>query len=805
MMQQTTFKCVLLMSCALTIPGLALAQTAPTQASPPEVNPPAATQPETDEIVVTAQRRAQSVNSVGMAINVVSGADLANRRIDTVRDLAISVPGLRFNDLGGGVPVYSIRGVGFNENSLMATSAVGVYRDDVALPFPVMTRGPLYDLERTEVLKGPQGTLFGRNATGGALNFITRKPTDSFEGYATASYGRFDTAEAEGALNVPLASGVGLRISGKAVRSDKGWQRSLSRDARLGEKDQTGLRGTLKADVGGNLSLLATVDWWRDRSDTLAPTIVRINPQTPTNLAVVNIFTQYAVVDRSHDIRAADWTRGRSYRYDMENVTASFSASLQLAPDLTLTSLSSYDRFDDRGSVYSRDGFGGVPLAAPGVADLIPSADLAGGYVPSAFLTNSIYDNDGTIDSYAQELRVNGTRGILTFVAGAYYSDDTVRSVIHLRPDFSSNTNNVGNNPRNGFKALDYIADQKSHSWSGFAHTEWAVTNSIALTLAARYTRDKSDFEGCSADVFGGAAAIFGVKRGECITLNTATGTRGTRIRKSLNEDSLSFRGGVNWKAKPGLLLYATFSRGFKSGSFPNLAATVDTQYNPVKQERLDAYEAGVKFKLPDGIGQLNASAFYYDYADRQLNTKIQTALGSLFALANIPKSTVKGIEGELQLNPASELQLSLNGIYLDTEVDDFTGFTQSGRAPVSFAGSQFPFVPHFQGSAVATYTRQISTDLKLVGSADLTYSGAFATDYTGPTSPLDPVYRVQAYALVGATLGIAQRDDHWRLGIWGRNITNSFYATNVLKSTDADIRLNGQPATYGVTGTVRF
>lgn len=801
------FGAIVLSGCALGAASVADAQTPQGTASVLETESelPKSNDENSGEIVVTAQRREQSVNNIGMAINVVSGADLAARRIDSLRDLTLTVPGLRFNDLGGGVPVYIVRGVGFNENSLMATSAVGIYQDDVALAFPVMARGPLYDLERTEVLKGPQGTLFGRNATGGALNFITRKPVDTPEAYAQASYGRFNTFELEGAASGAISESVRLRLAGKTIQASDGWQRSLSRDETLGRRDQLGLRATLVYEPSDVASLTARIDWWRDRSDTQAPTLVRINFMNPNNRPIADTFTRFAIVDQSRNLRNADWTRSTRPRFDQENLNLSLNSSFELAPDITLTSLTSYDRFDENGSIFNRDGFGGVPLAAPGVSDFIPTADLIGGYVPPPFLANAYYDNDGSIDAFAQELRLNGKRGLLTFVVGGYYSKDKVRSIIHLAPDFTTNTNNLGGNPRAGFNAIDYIANQDSESWSAFLHTEWAVTPTLNLIAAARYARDSSDFNGCSADVFGGVAAVFRVQRGQCITLNTVNNTRGALITKSLDEDSLSFRLGAEFKATPTLLLYGTFSRGYKPGSFPNLAATVDTQYDPVRQERLDAYEVGTKWSLPGQFGQLNLSAFYYDYVDRQLNTKVQTALGSLFALANIPQSTVKGIEGELIIRPLDGLQFNLNGVYLRTRVKDFTSFTQSGLTPVSFAGSEFPFIPRFQGAVSVSYTRPVGETLKLVFNSDLSYSDGFATDYTGPASPLDPTYRIDSYALVGISAGFARQDDRWRVTAWARNLTNTFYATNVFKNVDVDIRLNGLPRTYGVTVAGRF
>ena len=181
-----------------------------------------------EELVVTAQKREQSINDVGLSITAISGEALAARGVTSVADLQKVTPGFTYTQTQFDMPVYSLRGVGYYESSLAANPAVTVYVDEVPLPYPAMTRGALLDVQRIEVLKGPQGTLFGQNSTGGGINYVAAKPTAAPKGGITAEYGRFDTFRAEGYVSGPLAEAVRARLALSTTQSG-GWQKSQTR------------------------------------------------------------------------------------------------------------------------------------------------------------------------------------------------------------------------------------------------------------------------------------------------------------------------------------------------------------------------------------------------------------------------------------------------------------------------------------------------------------------------------------------------------------------------------------------------
>src|SRR3990167_7357335 len=214
------------MGLALAVPAFA-AEEAPADAVAAE-----------GDIIVTAQRRAESMNDVGMAIQAVDGATLENLRVTDMRDLTTVAPSFTVSQSYQGVPTYTLRGIGFNTINLSATSTVGTYVDEVAYPYPFMNSGPVFDVSRVEVLKGPQGTLFGRNTTAGLVNVVTNKPGDEFEASMSAEYGNYDTWNLEGMINLPISDTVQARFAVRSENSDEGWQRSVSRseERRVGKE-----------------------------------------------------------------------------------------------------------------------------------------------------------------------------------------------------------------------------------------------------------------------------------------------------------------------------------------------------------------------------------------------------------------------------------------------------------------------------------------------------------------------------------------------------------------------------------------
>lgn len=391
--------------------SMAMAQVAPSELQSAEANPAteagASARSGFDgaDIVVTANKREQKLNDVGIAVAVVGGEALKNQQISSLADIAQSVPGLSFTPTANSTPVYTLRGVGFYETSLGAYPTVPVYIDEFPLSFPATSSHSAFDLERVEVLKGPQGTLFGQNATGGAINYIAAKPTSDLKTGMDLSYGRFNEVNAEAYVSGPISDALRARVAGRYERGD-GWQVSNTRpNDRNGKKRVYAGRLLLDLEPVDTVRFQLNLNGWHESGETLSPQYVATLPQQAT--LSPNVANQ-AFSPRKP--RATDWTPGLPYM-NKDMFQAAFRGDVDLTDSVTFTSLTSYVYYNQK-------------QRAEG--DGLPAISL------------DLVKNDGTIKSFAQEARLsnNDTFG-LRWVLGANYERSHVKEEAQAScPDF---------------------------------------------------------------------------------------------------------------------------------------------------------------------------------------------------------------------------------------------------------------------------------------------------------------------------------------------------------------------------------
>lgn len=789
----------------------------------------AADGPKIEVIKVTAQKRSQSINDVPMAISALNADDMSEMGIENTTDLATVIPGFNFSDTAFGPPVYTLRGVGFNESSSQATSTVGVYVDEIAIPYPIMTKGATLDMERVEILKGPQGTLYGRNSTAGAVNYIAAKPQNSFEAGFTGSYGSFQTLSTEGYVTGGLSDNIDARLAIKSVQSGEGWQESISRDETLGEQDKLSMRLSLAFDLGAGTEALFRAGYAKDDSESIAPQALRMdsgNPGRATPIIVGN-FHEDVFTAKTGDATKADWTKGATPAVDHETISLSLNVNHDLSDTMSLTSLTGFSTFKDDGSEYERAGIQGTP------AGLFRD----GGFGPSLLGEHAAFADDqhvvtdyvtqhGEIDSFSQEFRITEVLDNVVWMAGVYFSSSEVQYDTNQNFGLSSNVviapvrglglNQVLNNTK-----------QENKTIGAFVNADWLISDDLTVTTGLRYSEDTADYTGCTKDIDGGFAATMGrffyggdteaIDQGTCITilnLNEANQTSGL-INDTLKEDSLSWRLAANYKITDDTSVYSSYSRGFKAGSFPTLAAIDESQLKPVVQEQLDAYEIGIKTDLADGAAHLNAAAFYYDYKDKQLLTKlVLPVFRTGFTLANIDDSTVKGIEVDLQWLPTDNLTLSAAVGWLDSEVDNATGFNQKGEN-IDFAGSPLPFSAELQGNVTAKYEWEINNDLVAMFAIDVSYSDPTYSDFKSSSSQtvaydngnvpatdytFDEYFLSDSHTIVNARLGLFESSGQWKTYLWARNLTDEYHESATIKNNEMLVRYASMPRTVGIS-----
>ena len=781
---------------------------------------PAGVANQLEEIVVTAQKREQSLNDVGLSVSALSGDFLKNQHIVTLEDLAQTVPSLTFANTSSGAPVISLRGVGYNETSLAASPTVSLYVDQVSLPFPVMASHTNFDLERVEILKGPQGTTFGQNATGGAINFIAAKPTKAFAAGASLTYGNFNTLQQEVYVAGPLSDTLLARFAVRTETAD-GWQQSVSRPGdRNGAVRTAAARLLIDFHPTDSSKFELNLNTWSDNGQSQAGQYVGRNIQHPGGLpgARPGDPNYYAYTDRTllaepfaaANDRSADWNSGLPGRgaglpsKDNKFSQISVRGDIGLSHELTLTSITGYSVFDQN----EADDYDGLPVS---VSDW--------------------KKNIGSIHDVSQELRIaNAGHGGFRWLVGANYQQSSVDQHFLYNYGNSSSTYSLGTI---GFPIFEsyFGTQQQMKTAAAFANTEYRLSQSVTLKAGVRYTRAQTDNASCGTDIsppyyagklfynaiLGGAYGPF--VPGDCYPLNNL-GQPGSTFagipkggpglfRDSLTQHNIPWTVGLDWKPREGALVYANITQGFKSGSFPTGGAAVWSQLLPVTQESLRSYEAGFKVTSEDHRTQVNGAAFYYDYKDKQLAARtLDPIFGELQQLFNIPKSSAKGVELELMTRPVVGLTLSIGASYIDATIDTFVGESATG-VTANFGGTAMPFTPKYAANLNAEYRFPLSDSrTAFIGFKDTYRSSTIGVIGGGKNppnaTPQDKLlFGIDAYSLLDVRAGID--GDNWQAMLWGKNVTNKYYWNSVAPAFDSIVRYAGMPATYGVTVTYKF
>jgi iron complex outermembrane recepter protein len=749
------------------------------------------------EVTVTAEKRQGSADTTPAALSSFRGEELQAQGVYDTRDLGKLVPGFSAADSGFDTPAYTLRGVGFADSSFATTSTVGVYSDEVSLAYPIMSKGPDLDLRRVEVLKGPQGTLYGRNATAGTINYVANTPSARFSDGGDVAYGSFGRVDAQGYVSGPLGESLKGRLAVLSTTSEEGWQISHTRpDDRLGRLNKQAARGILDWQPGERFSLRLTLSGWTDKSEPEAPYAVALQPQNPFfGMAGLDpTVRNYPIIPNNKNPQIADWNPNPETEYGLHDNfwLAALRPSWDLSDTINLTGLFSFEQMRADGS--------SLPQGGLNVEDI--------DQVIRAY-----------IHSWQGELRLSGKvgeRADWLFGVNANYDR-------HHEVDEglgSENSLNIGlfGDTAPLYKPIFFQkgaarSDTRLHSQSAFADGNWEFLDHLKLTLGLRYTREDQDYAGCTyvladndsiipfpyftlASFLKGGHSV--VAQGQCGSLD-AQGNAGLFVSQ-LGEHNLSYRSVLGWNPLHGTLLYASYAQGYKAGGFPTVFSVDQESLAPVVQEKLDAYELGAKYTSPQRRFHADFAAWYYDYRNKQLLTYFKDPIfGALQYLQNVPKSLDEGLELNTQYVPLDRLFLTATASYIRTKVIQYQGLTSQGTA-FDFAGQPFNYTPRLQASLIANYTFALSRDLNLTPGADFVYAGG-----TNSTLEHDPTFALPAHRVYDARLALTPPDRQWSLTAYGRNLGNEFYRNSVIKLGDSVFAYAGMTRVYGVDFTIDF
>lgn len=756
-----------------------------------------------EEIIVTAQKRSEDINEVPIAISAFSGDDLATLGVTDTQSLSRMVPGFSANENGGQSTIFTLRGVGFNDTTYTATGTVGIYVDEVNLPYSAMTRGPTVDVKRVEVLKGPQGTLYGRNTTGGLINYVPNEATDSFSTGMTAGYSRFETIDAEGFVSGPFTDTLKGRLAIRVIDAGKGWQVSNTRpNDTFAEQSRSSLRGSLDWAPTDNLTFKAGIEGFRIKGQPQGAQALDTQAQNPFVGAIaldprVSSYPYYS----GDNPRVADWAPDYPWRIKDSFLMESLKGIWNVSDTMAVTGIASHMKVQADGS----------DAATSGLDVLNTDSRL-----------------DASIKTDAFELRVSDQWGDrFNWTLGANLSKDvgTESRQIHIQTlsiFFPLPADEVVPLLPSNFVATEIVLNgaptikQKAL----FLNTDTNLTDVLDLNLGIRYTENDQHYTSCayepedSPQPSGFSAVFTGLSFSTAAQYTLATGMPGNpspvlrgdcfilfddgshpEYVADLNEDNLSGRAALSWKPDGDTLVFGSISRGFKAGGFPVLNASSTKQLVAATQEELLDYEAGTKISFLENKLHVDFGGFYYDYKDKQLLTRLNDPLfGPLPLLRNAPKSHVYGVELGIQATPIDGLFVAFAGSYIKTKIDEFVSTNFTGDEQ-DFAGQPFNFSPEAQASIVADYTWGLTQRLDLGVGADYSYTGR-----TNGTLEENAKYAIDSYSILGARVHLGPNSKTWTATMWGRNLTNELVNTGTFNLGDTVVRYTGMPRTYGVS-----
>lgn len=752
------------------------------------------------EITVTAQKREQSVQDVGISITAYSGEQLRELGIEDSNDIAAKTPGVHLSGNNGGQKtLFTIRGVTQNDFNDHTEAPVAVYVDDTYVAFGQGQVFGVFDLDRVEVLKGPQGTLFGRNATGGLVHYVSRRPTQEAVGYVDTTFGSFDQVRVESAFGGPLSDSISGRVAVLYQKFDPIIDNDYPNRAVTlnGTPIPSDSAGTFDEDtLGARVQLQFGTD--KDRNFLLIGSYARTEQNTSPFLEfpTVPIFDNAAnhvgtIAAGPNETREAISPDGTAINHPL-----SFDADLvrPAGGNLYGPSCTEQNRrdlscsmdfaFEDLNTTRTRGltgkltwGFGGVTLTS--VTDYkdfrkFQAIPADGG---PATTVNAMFDAEAT--TWTQELRLNGQSDRMRWVTGLYYLN------IDLWSNFS-----LPAEPNSLFLPLvgvpwedAALTKLKTKSTSLFGQVEFDLTESLTLIGGLRAIREQKDFTG-----------------EETFFLNTNSFALDTQIplfnvqpRTSHKQSDNLWSGKVqlDWRPAENLLIYGGVNRGVKAGGF-NAPATFGSGFPaediPYGEEVLLAYETGFKWdQLFGGTTRFNGSFYYYDYQDYQ---------GFFFTqvtgfVRNVD-GKYKGLELELATTPVAGLDLLVNVAYLDAQIYDI----QLG--PGIFKDSRPSFAPETQMAALARYEFPMQL---WGGRVSAQISGNYASSFFDNIRNF-AASKMPSYVLANARVGWSDADDRWQVHAFVNNLADKHYYTigyDLSNATGSNSLVPGKPRWYGV------
>ncbi|GAO79648.1 TonB-dependent receptor [Sphingopyxis sp. USTB-05] len=742
----------------LTVPDMALAQEKETSGGGLE------------EIVVTARKREENLQSAPLSVAAIGGDTLEKAGIDEFSEIASRVPGFTFNPDNVSEPNIFLRGIGTDIESAASNPAIGFFLNDVYLSRAQGTAIELFDLERVEIVRGPQGTLYGKNVVGGAINFITRKPTDEFRAGAEAGFGNYGSFE----VKANVAGGLGDGLSGSiaaSARHHDGYARNTFTGNNVEDLDAYGVMAQLRYQPDDRLDILLTGDLTRRRGGGKW-----VDIQTPSdhNIPFVN-------PERRRGPNNIDG------KQDADLGGVHLSANYDTGSG-TITSVTAY-----------REGkFASVNNDAGSFIDFTKMIYGADGRIDFGAIDHSLFnddyyinDKDETAKSFSQDLRFRSDfDGPFNLLAGLYYQHESVdRTEIadYIFVEFYAQGKEIAE------------TRLKSDTWAAFAEGTFDITDTLGVTAGIRYTKDRKRFSVYRETIGDFLGAEFEDENGNF--------TRAFSASSKQSWDAWTPSVNLHWQPAKDVYVYGLVSKGYKSGGWNGENATNPGEarlaYDP---EYAWNYELGTKTTWLDNRLRFNVTGFWTEYKDLQTQQFVifDPNLPADNVISNAGKARVKGIELETALAPVDGVTLFANYTYMDAKITGDLISTElqydpscfcSVPVPTNLKGNRLRRSPKNSFSVGGDVTVPVSSRINAFVRADYNWTDDFFFDNEN-----SPRTRQKSVGVLNGSIGIATEDDKWELRLWAKNLTNELYESGKSDVIGSVLVSYNPPRTYGVT-----
>ncbi len=725
---------------------------------------------EVETVVVHAQRRSENIQNVPVSIQAFTSKDIQTLGIKSSIDIGQMTPNV---DIAlpagpGNQPIIAIRGIGLNDYDTNNAGPNGIYVDEVYLSAPASQTFQTFDLEQIEVLKGPQGTLYGRNTSGGAINFVTNKPTDDYEGYAHFDYSSFNTIHSEAAFGGQIVPGLDGRVALTTNNSDGYMHNELTGHHENGV-DNYGARVEFLWKPIDRLKVLFNVHGGQvDNRVTEYRHIGDLDPTTGAQCTVaqtnaggcVDLFG-YGTPKGFYD---GAFNRNQHLKV---NSLGSYLRADYTPGSITYTSLTSFEHND---KIHPED------------SDASPNRLLE--------INFGVKSN-----TFSQEFRAAQTTKSYNWTLGAYYLHEDLyqNQPLFILLDADQFFGGPGTGDGVAYKAFD-SSHQVTDAYAVFGQGSYAILEPFTLTLGGRYTGEQRSFQ------YSGS-----VQYQEGGENNFGPIMPVANDHESLTSNAFSYRAALDYHVTQDILAYASIATGYKSGDFNGSFLSLDPtqiarQLQPVKPERVQAYEIGLKTSWFERRLIADAAAFYNDYSDLQIFELVPLGNVPVNVLSNAERAHTQGVELQLIGRPVSNLTASVNMGWLNTRLDNVA--LDPALNPTPLTGKQLPVSPHFSLSTVIDYKIPVGE-----GMLDTQFSANYKShQYFDITN--DPYTTQKGYWISNIRVAYAFNQGHMEVAGYIHNLSDTKY---FLDAFDLTVPFGfiqgivGTPRTYGMELNYKF